>query len=1443
MTFFVAMVVRDSMNDNQRQDSNNNLVATRISLTPDKVNDLKRIANIFNSMTTMMIVEHIDIDKASALVAGKKLIDKELDCESIENTWADQLKDLLLRVSPDGTMVSSWSPMLLSYKAGSKKRRVYGRNFCNGPTLCNLKREIRAIIASGLYEDFDMVNAHPVILLDVCDKYGIACDILRKYVSNREEMLASTKLDRRSAKKLFLKIINGGKVSSDAELLYKDFYVECKHIRHCLAYDPVILDPIVLDARVVTYNLNCKKKSDYIQELPKSNNKWIEALTPYPGRADIHKIASVVMNSYEKKILMTLYAYMNDCGYDVTRMVPCYDGVLIPTEYNGMAHLPNINAVIARTGSNVRFINKKMAVNENIFKTMLANITRQVVVQKYVGDMKQYIDSDKCTVLIKSPMGSGKTTQIVKYINNECSNKKVLFVTFRKSLSNTTYKLVKHCVHYKKVSGKLALLNGAPVVVQVESLGRIDGTPDVTILDEFTYSLHHLCSRVRKEADNKHKLAVALRYLEACVVNSGVLIVADAILPNILERAIHKARPFKVTSINSVAKPYTGKQIKVSKKKIFAMIEDDWREGRMLAISCTIKTVAMALKDLADDVGVNVLVMTADINTEYTCKTELWDSYEGGVIYTPVITAGVSCDSKKFYRKYGLFSSNSSGPRASVQLLGRVRHPICPDIYFHISDYNPVPVYGEKVNVLRMSRKTMREGAAFSNIASVLSGVSLNTNTMNIDTYQGLALMSYAVDRVCCNTIFTQSFVQALCSQGFALDVVTSIKAKVYELLDGHKVIGLRDVLVAMKELSIEVDEGCIDSKEKRRSYDRLIKADNSDKNILKVIDKLTLSSAMRVTIARSFTDCIEYLVESRDYCHARTAMANYLAKAHSSYELGEFVAGGGNNAPIYDLSDESERVKVSGFAAFFNYVRLHCPDILTEDIDDPINNTFPSDGVPSDKDTDSLDELDVLIKADRVYRTFSSDKELLAELIDTYKVGELRVLTAADGQQMYPSDLASTEYLCKLIKTREICKMCDQNKLDEFNKKYARTYLNDLGESVKENLKDEKNKVKTAIRESSAIVVSVIHMYSSLEPHATTRNIQHLFKTGSLFKWQQAGDYTGIIRFLLYGGDNKFARILMCDRRKMLLAGLVVCSMIVNAHRGANMSLRSVQRAVHNDGGLLRNILEIDKENLDMRTLYHLFLMYLGVRLKGNKVSMWLETETLKCIYKGHQTSGLYKDLRDFNKEVLACPNAACKLQYMRMDMYQHSHYCEKKTWVCSICNKEGLYEDKERHYIACWRKKLVTCKVCGLVQSRSRYKRHCAKCGGYCSCIHCRERVLTSEIDKHLASCTSNPRRMVICNVCSSMVSSALIDDHVPKCKLKREEARKCKFCKRAYKNLERHIGCCRKNPDAKWKCPWCKESLESSNKARHKKRCHRRAFYEKPNDNALLKYLPNT
>ena len=95
----------------------------------------------------------------------------------------------------------------IQYKQKYKcENRYYGVGSC----LSYLKKEIRNSIMPKNIKDIDMVNSHPVILFNICQKNNISCNILKNYVEKRELILNSFGNNRKSVKEMFLTILNGG---------------------------------------------------------------------------------------------------------------------------------------------------------------------------------------------------------------------------------------------------------------------------------------------------------------------------------------------------------------------------------------------------------------------------------------------------------------------------------------------------------------------------------------------------------------------------------------------------------------------------------------------------------------------------------------------------------------------------------------------------------------------------------------------------------------------------------------------------------------------------------------------------------------------------------------------------------------------------------------------------------------------------------------------------------------------------------------------------------------------------------------------------------------------------------------------------------------------------------------------------------------------------------
>ena len=95
----------------------------------------------------------------------------------------------------------------IHYKQKFKHKDRY---YAIGSALTYLKKEVRNSIMPKNIKDIDMINCHPVILLNFCQKNKVKCNILKNYVENRNIILDSFGDNRKTVKELFLTILDGG---------------------------------------------------------------------------------------------------------------------------------------------------------------------------------------------------------------------------------------------------------------------------------------------------------------------------------------------------------------------------------------------------------------------------------------------------------------------------------------------------------------------------------------------------------------------------------------------------------------------------------------------------------------------------------------------------------------------------------------------------------------------------------------------------------------------------------------------------------------------------------------------------------------------------------------------------------------------------------------------------------------------------------------------------------------------------------------------------------------------------------------------------------------------------------------------------------------------------------------------------------------------------------
>ena len=149
------------------------------------------------------LYERVDKDKILRLLSSPELTDDE--------------KNALHRYKQK--ILNNYVPVNYFY---SKTCNNFGRLYAEGSiSLQNFRKGIRHALADSLYDDIDMVNAHPVLLSQYCEKNNIKHKLLKDYVDNREVWLTNIMdfhcVSRDCAKKLILKLCYLGNYEIDPE--------------------------------------------------------------------------------------------------------------------------------------------------------------------------------------------------------------------------------------------------------------------------------------------------------------------------------------------------------------------------------------------------------------------------------------------------------------------------------------------------------------------------------------------------------------------------------------------------------------------------------------------------------------------------------------------------------------------------------------------------------------------------------------------------------------------------------------------------------------------------------------------------------------------------------------------------------------------------------------------------------------------------------------------------------------------------------------------------------------------------------------------------------------------------------------------------------------------------------------------------------------------------
>ena len=291
---------------------------------------------------------------------------------------ASELKD-----PPGGFKPGELSGVQVTYRRSWVATKVGcgGRRFAvDGLSMQSMAKEFRHTLAHDLYHDIDVVNAHPVIFQQWCARNHVPVPALDEYIAARDaklaEIVALNPINRDSAKKVVLAVMNGGRCDADA-----------------LASQP-----------------------DWL----KAFRKEMEGVHARMfGRADLHELRAVVQKQatknssnsniggsllnhvvcdIEDKILGAAVSFLCTRGIPTGNLVLVFDGFMIP---RGLCDINNkflddLEAhVFAQTGYDIRFVEKPMDCGFDLSLMPLRHLRRATrVAESDLEAAKMILDED-----------------------------------------------------------------------------------------------------------------------------------------------------------------------------------------------------------------------------------------------------------------------------------------------------------------------------------------------------------------------------------------------------------------------------------------------------------------------------------------------------------------------------------------------------------------------------------------------------------------------------------------------------------------------------------------------------------------------------------------------------------------------------------------------------------------------------------------------------------------------------------------------------------------------------------------------------------------------------------------------------------------------------------------------------------------------------------------
>ena len=308
---------------------------------------------------------------------------------------------------------------------------------------------------------------------------------------------------------------------------------------------------------------------------------------------------------------------------------------------------------------------------------------------------------------VQSNMNTGKTYALAPHFPKF---KRIVIVYFRVSLNVAIYESLKKYdfTLYSELQGPIDTDKYPRVIVQIDSLHRLEGAVDLVVLDEIESTLAHMMTKKSYDNDyaermNQTSVKKMWDPLKSYIKHSPKVILCDATLQDTTVDSLLELRKkdsnTRCIKVQNTYHSYSHNKVKLHIKKRVSAVPHIIRllsEGKRLVVPTNAQQEAEKLYITLTKRFPEKSICLIDRNFKGDVTPSSWVNYDC-LIYTPTIAAGISFEQSHFHTLVAIFTNLSCDVEMCLQMLARCRKLIDDEMHIYVPTQTPTSI--EKLDV------------------------------------------------------------------------------------------------------------------------------------------------------------------------------------------------------------------------------------------------------------------------------------------------------------------------------------------------------------------------------------------------------------------------------------------------------------------------------------------------------------------------------------------------------------------------------------------------------------------------------------------------------------------------------------------------------------------------------------------------------------------------